>query len=233
LQGRAMSFTMSNMSVRNQSGAINILLIPLILLALFFIGALSFAAWAYQGRQDYKNNVDQKIGEAVVVAKQQESTAKDKLFAEQEKSPLKGYNGPAAYGSIGLQYPKTWSGYVSDNNGNDPYVDGYFYPGVVPNTANEKAVFALRIQVVQQSYSDVLTEYQSDVDEGKVTVAAYKLPKVPSVVGSRLEGKVDGEKIGTMILLPMRDKTLKIWTNAVQFRGDLDTYILPNITFSP
>jgi hypothetical protein len=224
---------MSGMSVRNQSGAINILLIPLILLGLFFIGALSFAAWAYQGRQDYKNNVDQKISDAVVVAKQQESTVKDKEFAEKEKSPFKTYNGPSAYGSISLQYPKTWSGYVSDNTGNDPYVDGYFYPGVVPTVTNEKAVFALRIQVVQQSYSDVLTSFQNSVDEGKITVSPYKLPKVPSVVGSRLEGQVENEKTGTMILLPMRDKTLKIWTNAVQFRGDLDTYILPNITFSP
>jgi hypothetical protein len=224
---------MSGMSVRNQSGAINILLIPLILLGLFFIGALSFAAWAYQGRQDYKNNVDQKISDAVVVAKQQESTVKDKEFAEKEKSPFKTYNGPSAYGSISLQYPKTWSGYVSDNTGNDPYVDGYFYPGVVPTVTNEKAVFALRIQVVQQSYSDVLTSFQNSVDEGKITVSPYKLPKVSSVVGSRLEGQVENEKTGTMILLPMRDKTLKIWTNAVQFRGDLDTYILPNITFSP
>jgi hypothetical protein len=224
---------MSGMSVRNQSGAINILLIPLILLGLFFIGALSFAAWAYQGRQDYKNNVDQKISDAVVVAKQQESTVKDKEFAEKEKSPFKTYNGPSAYGSISLQYPKTWSGYVSDNTGNDPYVDGYFYPGVVPTVTNDKAVFALRIQVVQQSYSDVLTSFQNSVDEGKITVSPYKLPKVPSVVGSRLEGQVENEKTGTMILLPMRDKTLKIWTNAVQFRGDLDTYILPNITFSP
>jgi hypothetical protein len=228
-----MSFTMSIMRVTNQSGAINILLIPLILLVLFFIGAMSFAAWAYQGRQDYKNNVDQKVDAAVVVAKQQQSVVKDKEFAEKEKSPFKTYNGPSAYGSLSVQYPKTWSGYVSDDTNNDPYVDGYFYPGVVPNTTSEKAVFALRIQVVQQSYSDVLSNLQNEVDEGKVKLAPYKLPKVPSVIGSRLDGQVDNQKVGTMILLPMRDKTLKIWTNAPQFQGDLDTYILPNLTFSP
>jgi hypothetical protein len=224
---------MSGMRVRNQTGAINILLIPVVLLSLFFIGAVSFGIWAYQSRQDYKTNTDQKVDAAVVVAKQQESTVKDKEFAEKEKSPLKGYTGPSAYGSVSIQYPKTWSAYVSDDTNSDPYVNGYFSPGVVPNVTNEKAVFALRVQVVQQSYSDVLTEFQSTVDEGKATVSPYKLPKVPSVVGSRVEGQVEENKTGSMILLPMRDKTLKIWTNASQFRGDLDTYILPNITFSP
>lgn len=211
----------------------NILLIPLILLSLFFIAAVSFGVWAYQSRQDYKNNTDQKIDAAVVIAKQQESTAKDKIFAEQEKSPLKSYSGPSAYGSLVVQYPKTWSAYISDDTGSDPYIDGYFSPGVVPTITNEKAVFALRIQVVQQNYSDVLNNFQSQVDEGKVSVSPYKLAKVPSVIGSRLEGTIDNEKTGTMIVLPMRDKTLKIWTNATQYRGDLDTYILPNLTFSP
>ncbi|MEO6513490.1 MAG: hypothetical protein ABIR37_02250 [Candidatus Saccharimonadales bacterium] len=221
------------MRVRNQSGAINILLIPVIVVTIFFIGALSFAAWAYQGRQDYKNNSDQKVDAAVVVAKQLEGTVKDKEFAEKEKSPLKGYNGPSAYGSLSIQYPKSWSAYVSDDTNSDPYVNGYFSPGVVPTVTNEKAVFALRVQVVQQSYSDVLADFQSTVEEGKATVSPYKLPKVPSVVGSRVEGQVEENKTGSMILLPMRDKTLKIWTNAVQYRSDLDTYILPNVTFSP
>lgn len=224
---------MSGMRVKNQSGAINILLISLILLALFFIGAIVFAVWAYQGRQDYKNNVDQKIVAAVAVAKQEQGIVKDKEFAEKEKSPLKTYTGPGAYGSVSIQYPKIWSGYVSDDTNNDPYIEGYFFPGVVPTISNDKAVFALRVQVVQQSYSDVLSNFQSQVDEGKVKVSPYNLPKVPGVVGSRVEGEVESGKTGSMVLLPMRDKTLKIWTNAVQYRRDLDTYILPNVTFSP
>jgi hypothetical protein len=38
---------------------------------------------------------------------------------------------------------------------------------------------------------------------------------------------------GTMVLLPMRDKTLEIWTEAPAYLADFNTYILPNITFSP
>jgi hypothetical protein len=122
---------------------------------------------------------------------------------------------------------------VSDDTGNSPYVDGYFSPGVVPTTTNPKTAFALRIQVNQQSYSDTLNEYQDEVDQGTVKVTPYAAPKVPSVVGVRLAGKVDQEKDGIMIILPMRDKTLKLWTTGTEYTHDFDTFILPNFSFSP
>jgi len=221
------------MRLNTQAGSINILLIPLIVLFLFFGGAAGFGYWAYQSRQDYKNNVDKKIQDAVVISDQKLSTAKDKEFAEKEKLPLRTYTGPSAYGSVSIQYPKTWSAYVADNSDADPYLDGYFYPGTVPNIAKDKATFALRVQVVQQSYSELLASFQSQIDDGSIKVSAYKSAKVPNVVGSRLDGAVEPEKNGTMILLPLRDKTLKLWTNSTQFQSDFETHILPNFSFSP
>jgi hypothetical protein len=38
---------------------------------------------------------------------------------------------------------------------------------------------------------------------------------------------------GILVLLPMRDKTLKIWTESTAYFTDFNTYILPNLTFSP
>jgi hypothetical protein len=224
---------MSGISPTNQRGAINILLIPLVLTVLLLCGAIAFAVWAYNGRQDYKNNVDAKIQTAVTVAHQKLSTQKDKEFAEQEKSPLRAYKGPGAYGSLVIEYPKTWSAYVADTSGTDPYVDGYFFPSVVPDVTKDQQAFALRVQVTSESYSDILSNYQSQIQEGKVRVAAYKAPKVEGIVGSRLDGEVEQDKDGVMILLPLRDKTLKLWTNSPQYVHDLETYILPNFSFSP
>jgi hypothetical protein len=221
------------MRVNNDRGAISLLVIPIVLLALLFIGAVAFGFWAFQSRQDYKNNSDQKVQAAVVIAKQQESTSKDKEFTEKEKSPLRTYTGPSAYGSVSIQYPKTWSAYIADDSGSDPYVDGYFYPGVVPNITNDKAAFAVRVQVVQQSYSETLNQFQSQVESGTVKVSAYKSAKVPNVVGSRIDGQIEADKNGVMILLPLRDKTLKLWTNASQFQPDFETYVLPNFSFAP
>ena len=216
-----------------ERGAVNILLAPLILAIIFFLSAIGFGVWAYQGRQDYKNNVDAKVATAVTAAKQDESVIKDKEFAEASKNPLKTYTGPAAYGTVKVQYPRTWSAYISDTTNSDPYVNGYFFPDVVPDTSNQNTVFALRVQVAQQSYSDVLKGFQSLVQSGKVTVSAYALPKQPSIVGSRVDGQIVNNKSGSMILLPLRDKTLKVWTEAAQFEPDFNNNILPNLTFSP
>jgi hypothetical protein len=222
------------MQSRYEAGMINILLIPFILAVLFFLATAGFAYWAYSSRQDYKDNTDQKISSAVALAKQQEDTKKDADFVQQEKKPLRTYSGPEAYGSLKISYPKTWSAYVAqtDNNSSLP-LDGYFYPGTVPSVSNQDNTFALRLQVVTQSYSDVLNSFSSFVKNGSVTVKPYALPKVPSVIGVRIEGQVIPHKSGSMIVLPLRNTTLKIWTEASQFECDFNSNILPNVSFSP
>lgn len=223
---------MSGMRV-NQRGAINLLLFPLIISVLLLIGAIAFGYWAYGERQDYKNHADDKIADAVVIAKQQESSRKDKEFVEKEKQPYRTYTSPAVFGSVTIQFPKTWSAYVKDEGNSNPYIDGYFYPNVVHDADKNKAVFALRVELTNQSYDSTLREYEGRVKEGSVRVSAFKAAKVPSVVGSRLDGEVEPDAQGVMVILPLRDRTLKLWTNSTQYAGDFETHILPNFSFSP
>lgn len=209
------------------------LALPLVLTSALLLLAFGFGGWAFAQMLDYKNNSDAKVAQAVTTAKQQEDTAKDAAFAEAEKQPLRTYNGPEAYGSLAVSYPKTWSGYVSDKRNGSPYVDGYFYPGVVPDTTADSSVFALRVQVVANSYANELSQFTNSTKQGSVQVSPYKLPKVPGVIGARIDGKISTDKTGTLILLPLRNMTLKIWTEAPQFQGDFNTYVLPNFTFAP
>jgi hypothetical protein len=224
---------MSDMIKQQELGAINMLLIPLILVVLLFFGAAGFGFWAYGGRQDYKNNVDAKITVAVNKAKQQTQALDAQAYAEREKQPFNTYHGPQAFGSIVAQYPKTWSAYVAeDSTSNDP-VDGYLYPGFVPNLQNQNSSYALRIQVTQTTYSDVLAGYTGLQQDQKVTIKPATLPKVPNVTGVRIDGQVTPQKQGSMIVLPLRNMTLKIWTEDSQFENDFNNYILPNFSFSP
>lgn len=234
LQARPNSATISDMKLRDQEGYINTLLVPFILVILLFLTTAGFAYWAFMGRQDYKNNSDTKVSSAVAQAIKQEDTKKDGQFAQQAKQPLRTYSGPEAYGSIKVNYPKTWSAYVVEtaNNSSLP-VDGYFYPGVVPSITDQTNNFALRLQVVQQSYSDVLANFSGDIKAGLVTVSPYSLPNVPSVVGVRIEGQIVSKKSGSLVVLPLRNTTLKIWTEASQFENDFNNNILPNLSFSP
>ncbi len=229
------SSTISDMSMRfrEPQAGYSALIVPLILSVTLLVAAIGVGAWAFTQMMDYKNNSDQKVTDAVVAAKQDEDKVKDAAFAEQEKSPLKAYTGPAAYGSIAVNYPKTWSGYIIDTRPSSPFVDGYFYPGVVPDIQDPASSFALRVQVIQTSYSETLSAFTSYVQQGKATVHPYALPKVPSVIGVRIDGQLSAAKSGSMIILPLRNMTLKVWTEAPQFQADFSNNILPNLTFAP
>lgn len=84
----------------NQDGAVSGLAISLVLTIVLLIAAISFGAWSFASRSDFKNNTDSKVKDAVAVAKQQESAAKDAQFIQDAKKPLRTYSGPEAYGSI-------------------------------------------------------------------------------------------------------------------------------------
>lgn len=216
----------------NQAGAVSGLLIGLILSIVLLMCSIGFGAWAFSGRQQYKTDVEGQIATAVASAQQQTSTTKDKEFAEKEKDPLKDYTGPAAYGSLSLRYPKTWSAYIDESSNASFPLDGYFNPNFVPGLQSNSSV-ALRIQVTNTAYAQEIRTFDSNIKAGKIKASAYRPDKVQSVLGLRLEGDIVAGKQGIMVVVPLRDKTLKIWTEASQYSGDFNNTILPNLNFVP
>jgi hypothetical protein len=221
----------------NQDGAANGLLISLIVAVVLLIVAVAFGGWAFSSRSDYKNNTDAKINVAVQAAVQKESAAKDVIFAQQNKDPLKTYQGPEAYGSLNIEYPKTWSGYVdSSGSSGNAAIDAYFTPGVVPSITDPTSVFALRVQVLNQPYAQTLQSL-SQQSSSPPTITAYSLPKLPKVVGVEVVGQLasgtDNAPTVTMVVLPLRSQTLEIYTSGSQYLQDFNQNILPNFSFSP
>lgn len=215
------------------SGEMNALLMPLVIAVVLLFGALGFSYWAYNGRENYKNNADTLIAAAVNSSNQQLTSKLNAQFAQEEKDPLSTYNGPEAFGSLVVNYPRTWSAYVAEDDQGSPPIDGYFYPGVVPNINTQSNTYALRVQVQNQPLSQALQQYQGQVQNGQVTVKPYSLPKVPSVVGDYITGQLQQQIQGEMVLLPLRSGTLAIWTESSAFESDFNNIILPNFSFSP
>jgi hypothetical protein len=112
-------------------------------------------------------------------------------------------------------------------------VDGYFQSDFVPDVQNDANSFALRMQLVSQSYDQVMNQFSGNVTSGKATVSPYKLDKVPSVVGSKITGQLTSSKQGTMIVLPLRNMTLKLWVDSSEYLSDFTNIILPNFSFTP
>lgn len=208
------------------------------LLAILLVSAAGFAYWAFSERQTYKNDSDKLVATAVAKAEKDTTEKNNKKFAEELKNPLKTYTGPASYGSISIQYPKTWSGYVSTGNTSGAVLEGYFNPDVVPtvtpvSSGQPRAPIALKVQVLSQTYDQVVNTQKSFVDSGKLAAVPYALPKMANQVGTKFVGAISPEVNGTQIVLPLRDKTLVITTESDQFLADIEKHILPNFTFVP
>ena len=209
-----------------------VLIIALVFFILAFLGSSGFAFWAYAQMQDYKNNVDEKVAAAVSEAVKETEETKEKEFEERSKSPNKIYKGPATYGSLEITYPKTWAATV-DEQSSSTLVNGYFHPDFVPGPKSGTA-FALRVEVLDRPYDQVLGSYESDTKKGTVKVTPFKAVRVPSVLGARLDGEIEKGFKGSAVMFPLRDKTIRVSTFASDsFGNDFNKVVLENLIFTP
>ncbi len=214
----------------NEKGS---LVLPLIIVLVLLLGSLGFGVWAFMGRQDYKNNSDDKAAVAAKKAVIVEAAKKDLAFAEKEKSPVKTFKGPETYGTLTFDFPKTWNEYIPTASAAVP-VDIYFNPDFIPDISSPTSQFALRVQVSGQTYPAILKTYDAAVKAGTASVSAYIPAKLPSVRGSIVTGVLSNKKVkGVLIYLPLRDKTIVIWTEGLNNTADFMNTVLPSVTYSP
>lgn len=205
-------------------------------LAILLVAAIGFGAWAFMGKQDYKNKTDVKIAAAVESAKAAQAVTLQAQNDEKNKSPNKTFTGSATYGSISFGYPKTWSAYL-DTTDSQP-INAYFYPDTVPGTQSD-SLYALRVELVNTPYAEVLNDFTSRITAGAVSSIAYVPPKLKGVAnvqtGSKLTGTItnDSKSQGAMVILKVRDKTLKVYSQAPQYLTDFNDTVLASLTFAP
>lgn len=207
----------------NYKGLINPLLIPLILSVLVIIG-LGFSTYVYyQNYIDNRDNVDKKIATAVEQAEEVQRAELNKEFSEREKLPNKSYTSPSIYGSVKLTFPKTWSRYVDDSG---TILDFYAHPNVVPSSGVN---YALRMNISSKKFATELRSYDSQVKKGDLKASSIT---VSGTTGTRLDGLLKKEQSGIMVIFPLRDKTLKVWTENTDYFSDFEA-VLKHLSFVP
>jgi hypothetical protein len=209
-----------------------------IILTILLLGSAGFGIWAYGQAQDYKHKSDQKTATAVEAAKNLQAAQLQAQFDDQLKLPYKEYQGSPTYGSISFNYPKSWSVYDDSNSSSQP-VDAYFHPEIVPSTQS-KTAYALRVELVNTDYSQVLQTFDSSISAGEVSAKAYvpkKLVGMANVTpGVYLSGKINpdnSEQHGYMMVIKARDKTLRIYTESTKYKIDFDKTVLASLEFEP
>jgi len=215
---------------QNQHGAISTSGLIAVVMSLLFVATGVFSVWAFMSRQSYKNDSDKKVAAAVASAKKEVEAAKDAEFEQTNKEPTKTFSGAETYGSLKFNYPRTWSAYVESSTSSTP-LDATFHPDFVSNSKD--VAYALRLQVVNTAYDGVVAQYNSGISKGTVSATAFSPKLLSSVLGLRFNGEVVSKKTGVMIILPLRDKTIKIWTESNDFVADLDKFVLESLNYQP
>ncbi len=212
----------------NQSGEVNPFLVSTIALAVLLIASLVFGISVQGKYSDAKNNVDDKVSTAVSKAESDQKKKLDAEFFEKEKQPLVTYESPATLGTIKVSYPKTWSAYVEELDG-QTQINGYFHPKFVPSP-QKKIKYALRLQLKDAKYAAELQTWADNVKRGDLKASPVE---VSGASGTRYDGKIDSDKQGAMVILPIRDKTIIVWSESPDYVADFNDIILKNFSFVP
>lgn len=209
----------------NQTGILNPLVIPLLISVIVLIVASVMAVMYYGKFVDQRDNNQPRIDAAVEAAEDKQKDELEADFAEREKLPTRSYTSPSELGSVKLSFPKTWSSYVNVNG--NVGIEYYGHPNYVPA---KDVNYALRMSVISRAFSDEMKTYEAALKKGDLKATSVQ---VAGVKGSRLDGFLKKDQEGSLVVFPLRDKTLKVWTENVEFRGDFDKIVLPALTFVP
>lgn len=209
-----------------------VLNIPAILAVVMLVLAIALGALAIVYINKYnkaQTNVNQQKNEAAEIAKAEQKKIDEKAFAEASKKPFRTYQAPAVLGAIKLEFPKDWNVYAIEEEGSSTQLDIYMYPGVVRAPQSTIEPYAFRLKLEKTLYTKSLERYQKEVEKGRLTA---KSVTVSGITGTRLEGEIQKDRTGVIILLPVRDKTLYLWTESNIYLNDFNG-IVERISVSP
>lgn len=200
-----------------------IVLVLVSIVAVVFIGLF---AWKYIEWDSVKTDVDGQIDAAVATAKAELTTELENRFLEREKYPYKTFTGPADYGSLSFEYPKTWNVYIAKDASNGGDFEAYLNPGEV-QPVSPYTINALRVTIKDQAFDLAVRQYDNYVENGKLTVTTR-------MIGNSLANVYTGELlnriVGTMAAFKLRDKTVLLQTDAAIFTDEFYK-LLSTVTF--
>ena len=206
-----------------------IAIIVVSLIAVTFIGLFIWMTVQYN---DVSDDVDGQIREAVANAKDEQTSKMEAEFLEREKYPFKVFAGPADYGELSFEYPKTWSVYVAKAATTGGDFNAYFNPAQVDEVSKE-TINALRVTIRNTSFDKVTEEYQKAMDkkDSNLTMEAVTIGADANITANRYTGKIpDTDLSGYIVTFKIRDKTVVLQTDSTVFTDDFNK-LLGTVTF--
>ena len=216
------------------SGLVKTIVIIIVsLIAVTFIGLF---IWMYAQYDEAQSDLDGKLAIATAEAKDEQATKDEEEFREREKYPYKTFSGPADYGQLTFEYPKTWSVYVAADASSGGDFNAYFNP-IQVDAVGKDTINALRVTIRNESFDNVAEEYQKAMDKknSNLTVESVTVGNVEkgtTVTANRYTGTILCTDLsGYIVVFKIRDKTAILQTDSVLFKEDFDK-LLGTIIFN-
>ena len=205
-------------------------LIWIILLIISGLVAVTFIAlfiWMFSKWDTAQNDVDSQINAAVATAVNEKAEEMENQFIEREKQPYQIFAGPADYGELSFEYPKTWSVYEAKDANNGGDYEAYLNPGKVYPVGVD-TINSLRVIIKDQAYDSYIKTYENYVKNGKLAVSVRL---INGENANLYTGELPGTKLqGIAAVFKMRDKTAVMQTDAMIFNDDYQR-ILDTVSF--
>lgn len=192
-----------------------------------FLIAGGLAIWAYMAYTQEKTAVDSRIDAAKAQTREEQSRIDRERFNEEAKNPRIEFVGPNEYGRVSFMYPKTWSVYVDKDGSDRGDYKAYIHPVTVPPISNESSRFALRLEILNQDFDKVLAQYNSALKKGDLTSSSVEFNGNSA---TRLDGAFTKDLRGSVVLMKVRDKTIRFSTDADTFKPDFKA-VLDTVKF--
>jgi hypothetical protein cdiviTM7_01856 len=207
---------------KKERGSVNGWMVGTIGCLILFLIAGSLAIWAYMQYSHEKSNVDSKVAIEVAKGKSEQAESDQKKFSEEAKNPRIEFVGPSEYGRVSFMYPRTWSVYIENDGSNRGDYKAYLNPVAVPSASNKASRFALRLEIINKNLDTVLNDYQSRLKKGELTSSSTEFNGISA---TRIDGTFEKELRGSVVLMKVRDKTIRFSTDADTFKPDFQTIL--------
>lgn len=200
------------------SGKTTIFMVLAIVAGLIAVTFIGLFIWMYSQWDSVQADVNSKVNTAVAEAVNEKVTEMENAFTEREKMPYRIFTGPADYGELTLEYPKTWSVYEPKSATSGGDFEAYFNPDRVYGTG-AGTINSLRVIIKDQAYENAITQYEQAVKSGKISLEVRPIGgENANVYTGVLPGT--NELQGIAAVFKIRDKTAIIQTDAMLFADD-------------
>ena len=170
-------------------------------------------------------------GVSSVIAEQKIKSEKE--WNERNKYPYKSFAGPADYGSLSFEYPKTWNVYIANDILKGGDFEAYFDSDEVDSVDSKNSLYSLRVKIRDKSFESVVAEYQKAMDRKDSNLTVESITLECGVSANKYTGVIPNtEYSGYIVIFKIRDKTAIVQTDSSVVFGNDFQKILDSITFN-